>query len=94
MDKAQLKWFGHMARMPQDTVNKKIYQEEISGRRNQGRLRKKGVDGVQEILSRHGLTTTKNVRKARLKETSLRNANVECLDMVSWRAIWRSLQWE
>jgi len=49
----------------------------------QGRPRKKWLDGVQATLSRHGAKTTKNVRKARMKEMTLRDAKVECLDRVS-----------
>jgi len=33
--------------------SKKVYQGEIPGSRNQGRPKKKLVDGVQETLSRH-----------------------------------------
>jgi len=43
-------------------------------------------------LSRHGVKTTKNVRKARMKEMTQQNAEVEFLDNVAWRAIRRSIK--
>jgi len=54
-----------MERLPQDWVNKKVNHGEIPCRRNQGRLRKRWLDGVQETLSRHGVKTSKIVSKAR-----------------------------
>jgi len=46
MDRAQLRWFGHTVRIPQDGVNKKDYQGEVPGRRNPGRPRRRWLDGV------------------------------------------------
>jgi len=44
MDKEQLRLFGHMERMPQGRVDKKVYQGEIPGRRNQDRLMKRFLE--------------------------------------------------
>ena len=56
-----LRWFGHMERMENDKIAKRVYAGESAGSRSVGRLRKRLIDTVEECLKKRGL----DVRQAR-----------------------------
>ena len=60
-----LKWFGHMERMSEERLTKKIYVSEVEGTRRRGRPIWMWKDGVKGILSGRGLSMQEGERSAR-----------------------------
>ena len=55
IDKGVLRWFGHVERMENDRMAKRICVGECVGSRLVGRPRKRGIDSVNECLKKRGL---------------------------------------
>ena len=75
VDQSVLRWFGHVERMEEERLVKRVYQSDVMGVRRRGRPRRGWMDGVKEILGRKGLS----IEDAR-----------ECVqDRCEWRSICR-----
>jgi hypothetical protein len=48
--KARLRWMGHVERMSEDRVIKKLYMSKPGGRRSVGRPKMRWLDDVEEDL--------------------------------------------
>ena len=57
IDKGVLRWFGHVERMGDERMAKRVYESDVRGVRRRGRPRKCWMDGVKEVLARKGLNT-------------------------------------
>ena len=55
IDQSVLRWFGHVERMGDERMAKRVYESNVSGVRRRGRLRKCWMDGVKESLARKDL---------------------------------------
>jgi len=62
-DQGVLKWFGHIERMEEERVIKRIYRSTVEGDRLRGRPRKGWRDGVKEALSHRGLSIQEGERR-------------------------------
>ena len=49
-----LRWFGHMERMSDERMVKRIYESDVEGRRRAGRPRRRWLDGVEELVRWRG----------------------------------------
>ena len=56
-----LRWFGHMERMQNDMIDKRVYALECVGNRSVGRPWKRWIDTMKNILAKRDL----DVRQAR-----------------------------
>jgi hypothetical protein len=92
LDRAQLRWYGHIERMPGTRYTKQIYQGEVVGTRPIGRPKKSWLEGVQDVLNRHRIKTSINKRAVQAKVMKLRDAQVECQDRARWRKVCSDLQ--
>merc|ERR1712002_540859 len=61
MDQGVLRWFGHVERMGNDRLVKRVYDSEVRGVRRRGRPRKSWMNGVNETLGRKGF----NIQEAK-----------------------------
>ena len=52
IETSKLKWYGHMMRMEEYRVPKRIFMEKIPGRRPRGRPRKRWIDTVKESIEK------------------------------------------
>ena len=52
IDKGVLRWFGHMERMENNKIAKRVYVGECAGSRSGGRPRKKLIDTVKDSLKK------------------------------------------
>ena len=77
MDQGVLRWFGHVERMGDDRMAKRVYESDVRGVRRRGRPRKCWMDGVKEVLARKGL----NIQEAR----------VSVQDRNEWRSVCRGV---
>ena len=60
-DEGVPRWFGHVDRMENHTIAKRLYVGECAGSRSVGRPRNKWIDTVKDCLKKKGL----DVRQAR-----------------------------
>ena len=63
-DEGVLKWFGHLERMNEDRLVKKVYTSEVGGTRGVGRPRFRWKDGVKKVLHNRGLGVQEAKRRA------------------------------
>jgi len=75
MDQGVLRWFGHMERMGEERLVKRMYDSVVRGVRGRGRPRKCWLNGVQEVLTKKGL--------------DIQEARVCVQDRCEWRRICR-----
>ena len=75
MDQGVLRWFGHVERMGNERLAKRVYESDIRGTRRRGRPRKCWMDGVEETLARMNL--------------NIHEAKVSVQDRSVWRSICR-----
>ena len=68
-----LRWFGHIERMSEERVAKRVYDSGVDGRRGRGRPNRVWMDGVKEALHERGLT--------------LEQARVNVHDRAEWRRL-------
>ena len=74
-DQSVLRWFGHIERMNEERIQKRMYESSVAGVRRRGRPRRGWMDGVMSALNERGL----NIQTAR-----------ECVnDRNEWRSICR-----
>ena len=52
---ACLRWYGHLRRMNDESVPKKIWRMEIEGKRPRGRPQKRWMENVKEDMGLAGL---------------------------------------
>lgn len=56
IEKSQLRWFGHVLRMPADRIARRIFEARPGGTRPVGKPRARWCDQVQKLCLRTGLT--------------------------------------
>jgi hypothetical protein len=64
--KARFRWLGHIGRMSDDRVIKKLYMSKPEGRRSVGRLKMRWLDDVEEDLRMMRISGCR--RKARRRD--------------------------
>ena len=55
-DQRVLRWFGHVERMDEYLMARRVLMAEVSGRRVRGRPRLGWMDGVKAALGNRGMT--------------------------------------
>ena len=55
-DQRVLRWFGHVQRMDEYRISRRVLMAEVSGRRVRGRPRLGWMDGVKVALGNRGMT--------------------------------------
>ena len=51
-----MRWFGHVERMDENRMARRVLMAEVSGRRVRGRPRLGWMDGVKMALANRGMT--------------------------------------
>ncbi len=74
-----LTWFGHMERMEEGKMTRRVYMSEIEGGNVRGRPPVKWRDRVQEYVRERGGGFWRNLKQARR----------ECQDKERWRFFYR-----
>ncbi len=74
-----LKWFGHMERMEEGKMTRRVYMSEIEGGNVRGRPPVKWRDRVQEYVRERGEGSLRNLEQARR----------ECQDRERWKLFCR-----
>ena len=55
MSRALLRWYGHVERMEEDRLIKRVYEAKAEGKRDRGRPKKRWRESVKERVERKGL---------------------------------------
>ena len=78
MDKrARISWLGHLERMEEDRMSKKIFTQELEGTRRRGRSRKRWKEEVERDIQVLGVRRWRELVAARKKwEDIFRQAKV------------------
>jgi hypothetical protein len=63
----QIKWFGHLQRMPINSLPYRAYNELANGFKAKERPRKRWTDDITDTLQQHGLTIIDATRQARAR---------------------------
>ena len=66
-----VRWFGHVERMADERMAKRVHESGVRGVRRRGRSRKCWSDGVKEVLASQGL----NIQEAKV---SVQDRNEWC----------------
>ena len=56
VDACILRWFGHMMRLDETKLGKKVLKAEVRGRRPRGRPKFRWMDGVKQALGRRDIS--------------------------------------
>jgi hypothetical protein len=82
-----LRWFGHVERMSDERMTKKIYNGTIAGKKGKGRPRKTWVDEVDSVIRGKRVPSTMNKRRCMSRVMDLKEAKEVCKDRGKWRMI-------
>ena len=56
VDQSVMRWYGHMERMSEERLVKRIYRAGVDGMRGRGRPRTRWHDGVRKVIGERGMT--------------------------------------
>ena len=62
-----MRWFGHLERMDDERLTKKVYKGNVRGKRGRGRPRKEWLDQIGEIAKEWNLQS-ENKRRVCMKK--------------------------
>ena len=60
-----LRWFGHLVRMDNERLVRRVYDSNVAGTRGRGKPKGKWLDGVKGVLWNRGLDVEQGMIKAR-----------------------------
>lgn len=69
IEKAQLRWWGHMKRVPEERQSRQVWEAKTTGRRKRGRPSMTWDKEVEELLKSRGLSWNQAENLARDRNT-------------------------
>src|SRR5678815_2021302 len=63
INKSRLRWFGHVERMEDSRLVKRMYSDECAGNRPAGKPKKKWIESVKECLKERNVSLADATRK-------------------------------
>ena len=83
-----LSWFGHVERMSDERMAKKIYDGKVRGKRDRGRPRLTFENTVSKTLEEDDVKSMKTLRGACIKRLmTVGEAKEVCRDRSVWRSV-------
>ena len=61
-NKGILRWYGHLLRMNNERLTKKVFMSEVIGNRGRGKPKWRWRDGVKELLLAKGISMNEGSR--------------------------------
>jgi hypothetical protein len=56
VERSQLRWYGHVNRMDDKRIVKRVYEARETGKKPRGRPRKRWKEGLEEVTRKKGVT--------------------------------------
>ena len=63
--RAILRWFGHIERMNEEHLTRRIYVGNVEGKKMRGRPRKQWLQHVGDVMKERGIRSERNYRACR-----------------------------
>src|SRR5215468_3024833 len=86
-ERSTLRWFGHVERMSNKRLTKRVYKEKVDGKLGKGRPKKRWLDGVNGIIKNREIRSMKNKRACQKQLMNLMEAKEVCKNRSEWRKI-------
>ena len=83
----KLRWVGHIERMNDERLTKRIYGASKSGARRRGRPRLTWIMHIEQILKDGHILSTRNRRRCMRTCMSVQEAREVCKDSNAWRSV-------
>ena len=61
-NKGILRWYGHLLRMNNERLTKKVFMSEVIGNRGRGKPKWRWLDRVKELLTAKGISMDEGSR--------------------------------
>ena len=71
IEKQRIKWFGHLTRLPADSMPARAYNQRMDGHKGRGRPRKRWIDGVKETLKNNNISMEQAIEDTRRRRLHL-----------------------
>ena len=85
VQRSVMRWFGHIERMNEDRLTKRVYKGNVTGKRGRGRPRKQWIDQINEIANEWNLQSGNKRRACMKRVMKLDEMKEVCKDRVKWR---------
>ena len=86
-ERSTLRWFGHVERMSNKRLTKRVYEGKVDGKLGKGRPKKRWLDGVNGIIKNREIRSMKNKRACQKQLMNLMEAKEVCKNRSEWRKI-------